>query len=191
MIKLNSIRHATLCDAQQCLGIYAYYAKNTAFSFEEDAPDEPQMAQRIGKITQDYPWLVYEDNQTILGYAYASQFRPRSAYCWTAEVTIYLHDQAKRSGIASRLYQELFDDLIQRGFYNAVAVITEPNPQSERFHQKMGFEKIGVFKSIGYKLGKWNDIGWWQKQLQPKAADPVKPVNRAITSINVDKKSNQ
>ena len=169
------IRQATPDDAKQCLNIYQYYAENTAFSFEESAPTVQQMAQRINAITQVYPWLVYDDNQIINGYAYASQFRPRPAYCWTAEVTIYLSDASKGSGIAGLLYQQLFAGLIEQGFYNAIAVITEPNPESEIFHQKMGFEKIGTFKSIGYKSGQWNDIGWWQKQLQPVKANPGKP----------------
>ena len=173
--KPDCIRQVTKADAEQCLRIYQYYADNTAFSFEESAPTVGQMVQRIGAITREYPWLVYDDNHIISGYAYASQFRPRPAYRWTAEVTIYLSDNSKGSSIASALYQQLFARLIEQGFYNAIAVITEPNPESEMFHQKMGFEKIGIFKSIGYKLGHWNDIGWWQKRLQPVKADPGNP----------------
>ena len=185
--KSDCIRLATPADASECLRIYTYYAENTAFSFEEGAPNVEQMAQRIGTIVKNYPWLVYDDDQTIKGYAYASQFRPRPAYRWTAEVTIYLDSDANHSGIASRLYQQLLSILIQQGFYNAVAVITEPNPRSERFHLKQGFEKIGVFKSIGYKLDQWNDIGWWQKQLQPMQLNPTKPKTIAVTLNNGDK----
>ena len=169
------IRWARPDDAQQCLAIYHYYVEHTAISFEEGAPTVEQMAQRIGATTAIYPWLVYEHNQQIQGYAYASQFRPRPAYRWSVEVTIYLNDESKGSGIAVSLYRQLFTCLIEFGYFNALAVITEPNPKSERFHQKLGFEKIGTFKSIGYKLGQWNDIGWWQKQLQPMMVNPDMP----------------
>ena len=175
--KTDCIRHATPADAPQCLHIYSYYAENTAFSFEDSAPDLHQMMLRIRDITQHYPWLVYEKNHSIQGYAYASKFRPRPAYRWTVEVTVYLDHDAKGSGIAKHLYNRLFMILAKQGFFNAVAVITEPNPESEKFHQKMGFEKIGTFNSIGYKLDQWHDIGWWQKRLQPMKANPKNPLD--------------
>lgn len=176
MTETVSIRLATPDDARQCLDIYRHYAENTAFSFEENAPTLQQMAQRIAEITRVYPWLVYLQDQAVLGYAYASQFRPRPAYRWSAEVTIYLDDRAKRLDIARQLYQQLFSVLIRLGYYNALAVITEPNPESERFHLKLGFRKIGTFESVGYKLNHWSDIGWWQKQLQPVKSSPVMPL---------------
>ena len=176
MTESGSIRLATPGDAQQCLDIYRYYVENTAFSFEEGAPTAHQMAQRIGDITRVYPWLVYERNQKVLGYTYASQFRPRPAYRWSAEVTIYLDDSAKRTDIARHLYEQLFATLIRLGYYNALAVITEPNPESERFHLKLGFRKVGTFESIGYKLNQWSNIGWWQKQLQPVTPGPQTPI---------------
>ena len=182
LVKSGPIRPAKPEDAQQCLDIYRYYAENTAFSFEENAPTVEQMAQRIADISRIYPWLVYEQDQVVLGYAYASQFRPRPAYRWSVEVTIYLDDKAKRLDIARQLYQELFAVLIKLGYYNALAVITEPNPESERFHLKLGFRKIGTFESIGYKLNQWNDIGWWQKQLQPVESCPVMPL--AVNILN-------
>ena len=170
------IRRAVSKDAKQCLDIYKKYADQTAYSFEQCAPSISQMAERIESITLTYPWLVFECDQLIRGYAYASQFRPRAAYQWTAEVTVYLNDQSQGSGLATELYQQLFKVLVKQGFFNAIAVITEPNPQSERFHQKMGFEKIGVYKSIGYKLDQWHDIGWWQKSLQPIHLNPGSPI---------------
>ena len=183
LINSGSIRLATPDDARQCLDIYRYYADHTAFSFEESAPTVEQMAQRIANISASYPWLVFEQDQVVLGYAYASQFRPRPAYRWSAEVTIYLDERAKRSDIATRLYQELFSVLIKLGYYNALAVITEPNPESERFHLKLGFRKIGTFESIGFKLNQWSDIGWWQKQLQPVRPTPVMPL--ALSKLDV------
>lgn len=171
----DHIRVALPDDAQQCLNVYRYYVENTAYSFEEGTPTADQMSKRINAITSRYPWLVYEKKSIIRGYAYASQFRPRPAYRWTVEVTIYLDDEFKGTGIAACLYQQLFEMLVKQGFYNAIAVITEPNPVSEKFHQKMGFAKIGTFKSIGFKLGQWHDIGWWQRRLWQLRSNPLGP----------------
>ena len=169
------IRPISHHDARACLGIYQFYVENSVVSFEEIVPTIEQMTERIESTSQSYPWLVYEVNGCVAGYAYGSSFRPRPAYRWAAEVTIYLAAQFKGKGIAAELYQSLFDALIKLGFYNAIAVVTEPNPESEKFHQKMGFKKIGKFESVGFKLNQWNDIGWWQKQLQPVAKNPLTP----------------
>lgn len=169
------IRNVNKTDSEACLDIYRWYVEHTAFSFEETAPDQAQFSRRIEAITETYPWLVYELNGKVLGYAYASSFRPRPAYRWSAEVTIYLTAKAQGQGIACQLYEELMQKLARLGYYNAIAVITEPNPPSEAFHRKIGFRRIGVFESIGYKLGAWHNVSWWQKSLQPPQAIPVQP----------------
>ena len=161
----SNIRPVSVTDADAILSIYRPYVENTAISFEEKSPDVREMCKRITTLTQSHPWLVYETGHELLGYAYATSFRARAAYRHTSEVTIYLADNAKGTGVASQLYQTLLDDLASRGFYTAIAVVTEPNPASEKFHQNLGFRKIGVFESVGYKLGRWHDTGWWQKQL--------------------------
>ena len=162
---LKNIRQVKQTDAEQILDIYRYYVENTAISFEETVPTINEMSGRISKTTQLYPWLVYEQQGKVSGYAYASSFRDRPAYRWTVEVTIYLADAAKGSGVATKLYQELLDILTQQRFRMAIAVVTEPNCESEKFHKKMGFKKIGVFESVGYKHEQWQNTGWWQKQL--------------------------
>ena len=160
-----NVRPVSVTDAQAILRIYRPYVENTAVSFEEKSPDVSEMRKRITTITQSYPWFVCETGHELLGYAYATSFRARAAYRFTTEVTIYLADNVKGTGVASRLYQTLLDDLASRGFYTAIAVVTEPNPASEKFHQKLGFRKIGVFESVGHKLGRWHNTGWWQKHL--------------------------
>ena len=160
-------------DAKACLRIYRPYVEKTAISFEEDVPSVKIMRQRIQHSSRQYPWLIYEQDSKVAGYAYASGFRPRPAYRWSAEVTIYITEKIKGTGIAQCLYQKLFEILIKQGFHNAIAVITEPNPESEKFHQKMGFRRIGVFQSVGYKLNRWHNIGWWQKQLQTTEQQPI------------------
>jgi len=159
------IRAVISSDAEAIINIYRYYVESTAVSFEEKVPTLTQMIERIESTTKHYPWLVYLQDEQITGYAYASKFRSRSAYRWTAEVTIYVADKVKRSGSASKLYTALLDSLVEQNFKSAIAVVTEPNPESEKFHQKMGFRKIGTFTSIGYKLNQWHDTGWWQKML--------------------------
>ncbi len=163
---VSDIRSVSVSDAQAILNIYRPYVESTAISFEEKVPDVNEIRNRITAVTQNYPWLVYETEQELLGYAYATSFRARPAYRWTTEVTIYLTDNAKGTGIATELYQALFQDLVERRFNVAIAVITEPNPASERFHQKLGFRKIGVIESVGYKFSQWHNTGWWQKHLQ-------------------------
>ncbi len=160
----ENIRPAKPGDAEGILEVYRYYVENTAISFEQTVPTISEMSQRITMTTENYPWLVSLLNEQIVGYAYASRFRTRPAYRWTVEVTIYLADQAKRSGIATKLYNALFDELAKQNFRTAIAVVTEPNPESEKFHQKMGFRKIGTFESVGYKLGQWHNTGWWQRE---------------------------
>ena len=175
---LNSeslIRVASKADAMQCLAIYEHYVCHTANSFESTVPSEDEFATRIQRVSEIYPWLVYEVDAQICGYAYASSFRPRPAYNWNAEVTIYLNRSAKGKGIASQLYLSLLEQLTRLGYFNAIAVITEPNPESEKFHVKMGFNKIGSFKAMGYKLNQWHDLGWWQKQLKPFIPEPPQP----------------
>ncbi len=167
------IRTADPQDADEILSIYRPYVEHTAISFEQVVPSSVEIAERIRSITQNYAWLLYESEEQLLGYAYATGFRARPAYRWTVETTIYLAKQARGSAIATQLYQALFDNLAHRGFYTAVAVVTEPNPASEKFHRKMGFEKIGIFRAVGYKLNQWHDVGWWQKQLQDYSIAPT------------------
>jgi len=154
-------------DAEACRDIYAPYVRDTAVSFEEAVPSVEDFEGRIRKTTAAYPWIVMEVGGKVVGYAYASQHRPRAAYRWTAEVTVYIDSHHHRDGIGRRLYTELLGRLRRQGFRLAVAGITLPNPGSVGLHVAMGFEPVGVYERVGWKTGAWHDVGWWQLDLQP------------------------
>ena len=165
-------------DAAACLEIYAPFVRETAVSFEETVPTLEEFEGRIRSTTATHPWLVMEVEGKVVGYAYASKHRPRAAYRWTAEVTVYIDGQRHRSGIGRRLYVELLGRLRRQGFRLAVAGITLPNAASVGLHEAMGFEPVGVYERIGWKAGAWHDVGWWQLDLQPgTTAAPREPLS--------------
>lgn len=171
-----TIRFATLNDASGILTIYAPFITSSTVSFEYEVPTVAEFAGRIQTIQQQYPYLVAETNERISGYAYASKHRDRTAYQWSVETSVYIHPDGHRQGIARQLYTTLFDLLRQQGYYSAYAGITLPNLKSEAFHRTMGFEPVGVYKNIGYKMGAWHDVAWFQKPIQPYQVDPAVPV---------------
>jgi phosphinothricin acetyltransferase len=154
-------------DAAACLAIYAPCVRETAISFEERVPTVEEFRDRIRAITLMHPWLVLEVAGQVVGYAYASQHRSRSAYRWTAEVTVYVDPAYRGIGVGRRLYERLFERLRSQGFALVVAGITLPNDGSVGLHQAMGFEPVGVFRRMGWKMGSWHDVGWWQCDLAP------------------------
>jgi L-amino acid N-acyltransferase YncA len=175
------LRLARESDADRMLAIYAPIVRETAISFELAPPDPEEMRQRIRRISSRHAWLVCEDEGMIAGYAYASQFRPREAYQWTAEVTVYVHPLRQRRGIGGTLYAALFAALRLQGYTSAIAVIALPNDASVRLHERCAFRAVGVFERAGYKLGRWHDVGWWQLELQAASANPQPP--RALTEL--------
>jgi len=175
------LRLARESDADQVLNIYAPIVRETAISFELAPPGVDEMRERIRNILASHAWLVCEDAQAIAGYAYASKFRPREAYQWTAEVTVYVHPAQQRKGIGTALYGLLFEIMRQQGFCTAIAVIALPNQASVQLHERLGFKSIGIFERAGYKLGRWHDVGWWQLELQSHPSNPNPP--RSIAEI--------
>lgn len=171
-----TIRFATLDDAPAILAIYAPFITESNVSFEYEIPTVTEFAGRIQTIQQQYPYLVAETDGRVLGYAYASQHRDRTAYQWSVETSVYVHPDGHRQGIARQLYTTLFDLLRRQGYYSAYAGITLPNTESEAFHQAMDFELVGVFKNIGYKMGAWHDVVWLQRSIQPYQVHPAVPV---------------
>lgn len=163
-------------DAAATLDIYRPYVEKTIISFEYDPPSMNEWQTRIENITAEYPWLVCECNDVIIGYAYASKHRYRTAYSWAVESTIYLSEDFHQKGIASILYQTLFELLRLQGYVNVYAGVTIPNIKSEQFHLAMGFYEIGYFKKIGYKFGQWHDTRWFQLHLVDHPAEPTKPL---------------
>jgi len=170
------IRIASIGDAAQIAAIYAPFVINTPTSFEMEPPTVEEMAARIASTVQQYPWLVCVNADQIMGYAYASAFRSRAAYQWSADTTVYTHEQFRRMGVGRGLYNSLLQILRLQGFYNACAGITLPNPGSEGLHRAVGFEQIALYRRIGYKLGRWHDVSWWQRSLQPDSSPASPPI---------------
>jgi phosphinothricin acetyltransferase len=169
------IRLVQLKDAEAILDIYKPYITSTATTFETSVPAVEAFEERIKTNTEKYPWLVAEDEGKIIGYAYASKHRDREAYQWCVECSVYVLEQYHHSGIAKELYTKLFELLQRSGYVNVYAGVTLPNPKSVAFHTKMGFEPIGVYRDIGYKLGQWHDVAWMVKTINPHREDPPVP----------------
>ena len=173
------IRIAAPADAADIAAIYAPFVAITIVSFETEPPDEAETRARLENVLQRYPWLVCEQTGRVIGYAYASQHRVRRAYQWSVDVAVYVDPNHQRGGIARGLYCRLFELLRQQGYYNAYAGIALPNPASVGFHESMGFRPVGVYEQVGFKAGKWVDVGWWQLELQAKPAEPGEPGMRS------------
>lgn len=154
------IRLAEPDDGGALSDIYRPAVTDCATSFELDPPDGAEMARRVSRVLERTPWLVWERDGRVLGYAYATSLRERPAYQWSVEVSAYIHADAKRSGVGRTLYLSLFAALVVQGFRNAYAGITLPTPESVGFHKAMGFAPIGVYRGIGYKHGAWHDVIW-------------------------------
>jgi phosphinothricin acetyltransferase len=157
-----SLRPVKPEDAAQIAQIYNYYIKNTHHTFETEPLSVEEMQQRIAEVSEKYPYLVFEEDGEILGYAYAAQFKLRQAYAYSAEVSIYVKNEAKQRKIGTQLYVELFDKLAETNVHAIFAGIAMPNDASIIFHERFGFEKIAHFKEVGYKLGRWIDVGYWE-----------------------------
>lgn len=170
------IRLAAESDAEQIHGIYAPIVEQTAISFELEPPTVGEMRARIAGTLPRFPWMVYVSDQKVLGYAYASPHRTRAAYQWAVDVAVYVDGRARRGRIGTALYTVLFEILRRQGFYSAHAGIALPNPASIGLHESLGFVPVGVYRAVGYKLGAWRDVGWWQSDLLPRSADPALPL---------------
>jgi L-amino acid N-acyltransferase YncA len=165
-------------DAEACAAIYAPSVQSSAISFEEVAPDAAEMARRITATGEHLPWLVAELDGTVAGYAYGSRHRERSAYRWASDVSVYVSADHRRLGVARALYVALLERLTEQGMRVACAGIALPNPASVALHESLGFRPVGVYRDIGFKLGRWWDVGWWQLglgSLDPDAGSPPEP----------------
>lgn len=170
-----SIRLATELDAEEVAAIYAPNVTDTIFSFESEPPGAGEMHRRIEGTLKRYPWLVCERRGRVSGYAYAGAHRSRAAYRWSVDVSAYVREDERRTGVGGALYAVLFSVLALQGFYNAYAGITLPNPASVGLHEAMGFRPVGVYRGVGYKMGAWRDVGWWHLPLRELVADPAPP----------------
>ena len=179
-----SIRTAQVSDAESVLAVYAPYVRNTAITFEYEVPTLDEFRTRIEGTLKKYPYLVAESGGRILGYAYAGTFKPRAAYDWSVELSIYLAPEAQSKGIGRKLYAALEDALRRMGILNLYACIAYPEIEdeyltkaSEGFHAHLGFVKVGEFHRCGFKFGRWYNMIWMEKTIGEGSANqmPVIP----------------
>lgn len=160
------IRPATEADAPRCAEIYRPFVTDTWVSFETDPPDSAEMARRIASCAQTHAWLVAEETDgAISAYAYGGPHRARAAYAASCDVTVYVDPAFARRGLGRALYSALMPVLKDKGAHGAFAGIALPNAASIALHEAMGFTAIGVYREVGWKLGGWRDVGWWQRVL--------------------------
>ncbi len=167
-------------DAGQIQEIYQYYVEHTAVTFEYKAPSQEELKQRMHKTLQRYPYLVAEVEGKVAGYAYAGVFYDRSAYDWSAEMSVYVQKAIHSRGVGTALYDRMEELLRRQNIVNLFACITHPNEESERFHARKGYQRKALFEKCGYKQGKWWDIVWMQKVITPnnKEPEPFQPFPR-------------
>jgi len=170
LVRLGSAR-----DAGECAAIYAPYVMETAITFETEPPSAAEMERRIEAALQSHAWLVLEDAGRVVGYAYGGRFHARPAYRWACETSVYLEWGRRRTGAGRALYESLLARLVQRGYRIAIAGMTLPNEASVGLHEAMGFEPVGTYRRIGYKLGAWHDVAWMQRFLLGAGGEPPEP----------------
>ena len=172
-----SVRLANIQDVPRILEIYAPYVENTAISFEYAVPTLEEFTDRFLKITAQFPWLVWEENGVVLGYAYGSLPFERAAYQWNASASIYLCPEAWGKGIGKELYAALEQLLQRQGYRKVYAVITTANEASVAFHRAVGYRHTASMPNCGYKFGKWYGTVWMEKDLDTWDIPPREPVS--------------
>ena len=178
-----TIRLATDDDAAALARIYAPNIVDSVISFEATPPDAAEMAARVRGVQTVAPWLVCEAGD-VCGYAYASRHRERAAYRWAIDVSVYVDRRHHRRGIGRALYTSLIALVRLQGFHRAHAGITVPNAPSIALHESFGFAPVGVYPAVGYKLGAWRDVGWWQLALRAPDGEPAEP--RSLSDLRAD-----
>jgi phosphinothricin acetyltransferase len=159
-------------DAAAVAAIYRPSVTESFVSFEEEPPTAAEMAARIEATLTRTPWLVATEADEAVGYAYAGRHRERAGYRWSVDISAYVRADWHGRGIGSALYRSLIRILAAQGFANAYAGITQPNPASVALHRSIGMELVGVYRGVGYKLGAWRDVAWYQLRLTDEPGDP-------------------
>ena len=158
-----AIRAAEPADAEAIAAIYNHYVRETIVTFEEEPVDAAVMAARIGQVAAaGLPWLVAERAGVVVGFAFATPWKERSAYRYSVECTVYLAPGAEGRGIGSALYSALFERLEQAGVHAVIAGIALPNERSVALHESFGMTRVAHFREVGLKFGQWIDVGYWQ-----------------------------
>ena len=162
---MTIIREFEKGDISECFSIYKYYIENTCITFEETPPTIKEFEARVEKIANRFPFLVAVTDNTVVGFAYLDTFNERSAYRFTADLSIYLDKNYCHKNIGSRLYLELEKRAKLSGIKNIISLITAQNENSLRFHEKMGFQCVGELNNVGFKFDQWLSVKYYQKQL--------------------------
>jgi phosphinothricin acetyltransferase len=159
-------------DSGRVAQIYRPAVVDNFISFEEVAPDAAEMRSRMEKVLDRLPWLVAEESGVVVGYAYASPHRERAAYRWSVDISVYIDPAWQRRGIGRQLYDELLARLRALRYVNVYAGVTLPNPGSVALHESIGMRRVGVYHRVGYKLGQWRDVAWFEMRLAEPTTDP-------------------
>jgi L-amino acid N-acyltransferase YncA len=171
----GAIRGARPSDARAIARIYEPVVRDTAWSFETEPPAEDEMRRRIRSTLETMPWLVCEADGCVVGYGYGAPFHARGAYRWTVELSVYVAAGARGRGVGRSIATSLLSCLKTLGYVNAVAAIALPNRASVGLFESLGFRSVGVHQGVGYKLGRWHDVGRWELSLAPRSGDPRPP----------------
>jgi phosphinothricin acetyltransferase len=174
---MRQIRPAREGDAPALSAIYALSVVDSPISFELVPPSAEEMVRRLQAVRQTGPWLVCEEAGEVIGFAYGTRHRERAAYRWSADASVYLDADHRRMGVGSLLYRTLFEVLRRQGYKAAHAGITLPNAASVTLHERCGFRLVGVFPKVGWKLGRWHDVGWWQLELGEREEAPAELIS--------------
>jgi L-amino acid N-acyltransferase YncA len=169
----SHIRMAVPDDAAAMLAIYTKVVRESAITFEYEPPSIAEFAARVRAVTARHPWLVHLSDGALDGYGYATTWRARTAYQWTVETTVYVREDAHRRGIGRALYRSLLACLRLQGYRLAIGAITLPNVASVGLHEACGFRLVGVHRACGHKLGRWHDVGFYEREIGSR--DDVAP----------------
>lgn len=163
-------------DAPAVAAIYRTVVEESHASFETVAPDTAEMERRIRSTLTLTPWLVANEGAVVRGFAYAAPHRSRAAYRWSVDISVYVAESVRGRGFGRVLYDALIPLLRRQGFVNAYAGIALPNPSSEALHRAVGMEPIGIYRGVGFKLGRWWDVAWYGMRLKDPSDLPADPV---------------
>ena len=156
------IRKVHINDFEQLLDIYNYYVQNTIVTFDTEPLTLKAFKEKVERISKAFPFIVFEKDNEILGYAYGSKWRQKPAYNNTVESTVYVKHDVHGKQIGTKLYTELLKQLKQQKFHTVIGGLTLPNEASVRLHKKFGFKEVAHFRQVGFKFNKWLDVGFWQ-----------------------------